>query len=308
MTRSPATPAIRRGFTLVELLVVITIIAVLIGLLLPAIQGARETGRRTACMANQTQLALALGRHDATNGFIPGWRNQVPGMTGTTPWPFMTLPFIGRMDLYRLGSPSSTYVSTFVCPSSPPDSMTGPTLAYAGNCGTGVNTNRAAGVMLNTTITAAGNTNGRISMADIFDGTATTLLLSEKCGRGYANGAMSWNVMPGGGPNLLYSYAGPEFGIAGSSRAAVINAPRNPAMGSTDDKVFPSSNHPAGGVAAFCDSRTVFLRDSLQPWVYAQLLSSNHAALTASDWNRITTGTALTVTGTYRTLREADYK
>jgi prepilin-type N-terminal cleavage/methylation domain-containing protein len=88
----------RNAFTLVELLVVISIIAALMALLLPAVQRARESGRRVACTNNQYQLAFACIRHDDANGFLPGWRNRLVLNSGTASifpsWPVMILPFM----------------------------------------------------------------------------------------------------------------------------------------------------------------------------------------------------------------------
>ena len=67
----------RIGFTLVELLVVISIIAVLAGLLLPAIQAAREAARRTACISNQRNVAFALLNHEQTRGAFPPLRGPL---------------------------------------------------------------------------------------------------------------------------------------------------------------------------------------------------------------------------------------
>ena len=66
---------IRTAFTLVELLVVMTIIAILVGLTLPAVNGARETARRVICTNNLTQLSRAMNTHVTTQGFFPsgGW-------------------------------------------------------------------------------------------------------------------------------------------------------------------------------------------------------------------------------------------
>lgn len=76
------TPRIARpGFTLVELLVVIAILALLVALLLPAVQGARESARRTQCSNNLRQLALAMLAHESANGFFPPGRAQCDGNT-----------------------------------------------------------------------------------------------------------------------------------------------------------------------------------------------------------------------------------
>lgn len=274
-----------RGFTRVEFVMVMIMVAVLVALVMPAIQARREESRRAVCGNHLYQLGFAAQRHADHHGFLPGWRNDGPSAHGASSWPIVLLPFIERNDLFRAiaaGQPvPPAFVSAFACPSSLPQ-LDEPVLAYAGNCGSGSNLRRADGVMLDTT-DAGSAASGRLTPKDIADkdGTTHTLLLAEKCGPGTESTPLvqaAWSdAVPVANATSIPGFSdGPRvyavFGIVGTAAppSRIINAPTAAAPGFFSQ---PSSNHRAGAMVARCDVSTAFLSGEMSAGIYAQLLS-----------------------------------
>ncbi len=92
-------PSIRRAFTLVELLVVITIIGLLSSLILPAIQASREAARRAQCLSNLKNQSMAVVNFELAKGFLPPGRVIDPSLDYS--WNFYTLPWIEQSALYN---------------------------------------------------------------------------------------------------------------------------------------------------------------------------------------------------------------
>ncbi len=110
----------RLGFTLVELLVVIAIIGILIALLLPAVQAAREAARRLQCVNNEKQLGLAMLNHESALGAFPSggwgyWWTGDPDFSGAMQpggWTFSILPYLEQPDVHQLGKDGEPLVIT----------------------------------------------------------------------------------------------------------------------------------------------------------------------------------------------------
>jgi prepilin-type N-terminal cleavage/methylation domain-containing protein/prepilin-type processing-associated H-X9-DG protein len=147
------------GFTLVELLVVITIIAILIALLLPAVQAAREAARQLQCKNNLKQVALGCLQHEQSNGFFPtgGWNrfwigdpDRGFGRRQGGGWNYNVLPYIEQQALHDLGAGMSvaakstqaailaqTPLAVFYCPTRRP-ALNYPNIYSVYNCNSNV--------------------------------------------------------------------------------------------------------------------------------------------------------------------------
>jgi prepilin-type N-terminal cleavage/methylation domain-containing protein/prepilin-type processing-associated H-X9-DG protein len=155
----------RRAFTLVELLVVISIIGMLMALLLPAVQQAREAGRRNTCNNNMRNCALAVTNFAGAKGTYPGYCDQLsvtataggtiltegaPPVTYPVSWVTMILPYLERTDIYNVyrnqtqwaiagginNNPPQIYMDVLNCPSSPPPGTQGTAwCVYVANSG-----------------------------------------------------------------------------------------------------------------------------------------------------------------------------
>jgi prepilin-type N-terminal cleavage/methylation domain-containing protein/prepilin-type processing-associated H-X9-DG protein len=303
----------RRGFTLVELLVVIAIIAILIGLLLPAVQKVREAASRMQCANNLHQLGLALhGYHDAHGKFPPG---QVSGQdlgglpeAGVTQavnhgWGPFILPFIEQQalaDRYRwdvnvsdpLNQPvTTTQLKIFQCPSAESDRFytAGPSSAYSGKsaCTDYAPTWYVDAILVGQgLIDRAGNgvlqPNYMTRMNEITDGTSQTILLTEDAGRPrqWRVGRRGPDQTVEGGPWVAFK----SGIILQGSTADGSQRPGSCAINCTNEREVYSF-HPDGANTVFADGSVHFLKAGMSIRTLAALVTrAGGEVVSAADY------------------------
>jgi prepilin-type N-terminal cleavage/methylation domain-containing protein/prepilin-type processing-associated H-X9-DG protein len=277
----------RKGFTLIELLVVIAIIAVLIGLLLPAVQKVRDAAARMQCQNNLKQIGLALHNfHDGYQRFPSGIMAAIgtgsgailpsscprcsqpplPGKWGS--WLTWILPYVEEQNLYNElnlngreygycqgpSSPGATVVRTYICPA---DYVPKTTIQYGiyyfgvnsyfGNAGT------KAWPVSSASLNGVLYYNSNVKIKDILDGTSNTLLAGERYSKDLAMQDVDLSEWRGWAWTN-YNSGGDHLGDTNWP----INSPAS-IIGPISRKTNFGSGHQGGANFVLCDGSVRFL-------------------------------------------------
>lgn len=284
----------RGGFTLVELLVVIAIIGILVGLLLPAVQRARESANRMSCTNNLKQIGLALqSYHDIHKSFPPGYISNAdssgndlgPGWG----WAALLLPQMEQGNLnssIRFDLPieapqnatqRTTSLTLFLCPSDSADkTWTAKTYSSSGSPQASICDVASAnyiGVFGTTEPGVDGDgtffRNGRMGMKSLTDGTSQTMIVGERsfrlCQATWVGAVTNANLYPPSGSNappVVDNSSGMVLGHTGDG-----NGPGVP--GSYVNQF--SSQHGQGVNFVFADGHVQFLSSTMNYPIYKAL-------------------------------------
>jgi prepilin-type N-terminal cleavage/methylation domain-containing protein/prepilin-type processing-associated H-X9-DG protein len=289
----------RRGFTLIELLVVIAIIAILIGLLLPAVQKVRDAAARLQCQNNLKQLGLAAMNYENTNGGLPPSRTD--GTISTAPWyPYnhswsvAIMPYIEQLNSFKLYTYAGdwnaatnwqairTYLKLFNCPSTPNQPRQDMTISAQPSSGdyhavnaikdfVGINCFGYLGINNkdDPRLVGAMRRNQNTPITAITDGTSNTIMIAEDAGR-----PQFYNKQ-----RQIYDPVGKEGGWADPNGAWSLDGanPNGSIPGgcpmncSNDSEMY--SFHTAGANVVFADGSVHFLRETMDLCLLAKLIT-----------------------------------
>ena len=303
-----AQPASRpNGFTVLELLVVIAIIGLLVALLLPAVQQAREAARRTQCKNHLKQIGLALHNyHDIHQTFPPGYISQFDSSGNDTGpgwgWAAFILPQIeqqnvsDRIQFNKLiedpanGTIRVARIETYFCPSdSASQTWTAKKYDLSGTPQSTVCEVASANYVAVYGTTEPGvdgdgifYRNSKIRMADVTDGTSSTLMVGE---RSFRLGPATWTGVITGA-NL--------YPLPGSPSPPVLNNPSGMTLGHTGDGNGPNGSasyvnqfyslHTGGVHFLFCDGHVGFLSSSMNYKTYLALTTRSGSEPVQGDF------------------------
>jgi prepilin-type N-terminal cleavage/methylation domain-containing protein/prepilin-type processing-associated H-X9-DG protein len=313
-------PLTRKGFTLVELLVVIAIIGVLMGLLLPAVQMAREAARRTQCMNNLRQFGLAMHNYESSRKAFPESRPlDKSGISGSRmSWCVVVLDYIEQgnlADVYDKTIPwntgtnvvaGRTVIPAFICPSS----ASGTTRAAAFGTGTAVDGNimgpsdyivmhrlRNRFFTANGLVNPLGTAdhegvlvqNRKTTIAQILDGTTHTILFMEDGAR------PDWYLLgrPQGTPLPRpegFGWIDPDGGAGSMDGTDRLTGAINGGSGtgtcimSCNNDSEPYSFHPGGMAVCMADGSVTFLSEDVSAAVFAAFLTPRGGEVPTSDF------------------------